>query len=511
MPPALLRRSVDRLRLVSITFCGITVLAWLVPNLVMGEMGREFRTPFQWSPPVAIILASLVTFAIARSRRLSRLRIVTAGLVYQVVVSYCLPITQYWGKFEGMDVGYFTWDQLGFSSVAIWMFFFTVLVPSRPRDALIALALSGAATPITLELLIRHGMAPRPTPMVFFFSFVFPYMLCVLMAYVAAWIIYGLGKDVSRAEEMGSYRLLSCIGRGGMGEVWQANHNLLARPAAVKLIRRDAIDSDPRAVEDALARFEREAQVTASLESPHTVDLYDFGVNDEGVLYYVMEYLEGIDLESIVRRFGPLEAERVVHILLQICHSLEEAHRHGLVHRDIKPANIYLCRRVFEYDFVKVLDFGLVKRRSSIEKGPSGAATVAGSVIGTPSYVAPEVALGGDDVDGRADVYGLGCVAYWLLSGHRVFEEKSAVALIAAHLKSKPEPPSARTEMPIPPALDALVLDCLAKDPADRPETAGELRRRLGEIEFQVSWTRERAAQWWESVRPEVGSSPTSA
>jgi len=391
---------------------------------------------------------------------------------------------------------------MGFSSVVVWIFFFTVLVPSRPRDALIAAALSGASTPITIEYLIRCGQAPRPRPEDFFLSFIFPYIICVLMAYVAARIIYRLGRDVSRAEEMGSYRLLSCIGRGGMGEVWQANHKLLARPAAVKLVRRDAIDTDPDAVEEALARFEREAQVTASLESPHTVELYDFGVNDDGVLYYVMEYLEGIDLESMVGRHGPLPAARVVHILLQACSSLEEAHRQGLVHRDIKPANIYLCRRVFAYDFVKVLDFGLVKRRSSIERVAGVSGTVDGSIIGTPAYIAPEVALGSGDVDGRADIYGLGCVGYWLLSGHRVFDEESAVAMIAAHMKSTPEPPSERTELPIPPALDALVLDCLAKDPADRPATAGELGRRLAAVELATPWTTERAAQWWEAVRP---------
>ncbi len=276
---------------------------------------------------------------------------------------------------------------------------------------------------------------------------------------------------------------------------------MLARPAAIKLIRRDALGADASSLETALARFEREAHVTAGLQSPHTVGLYDFGVSDEGSLYYVMELLDGIDLESLVRRFGPLPAERAVHILRQVCLSLGEAHRRDLIHRDIKPANLFLCQHAFEHDFVKVLDFGLAKHSSTYAARDEISVTDTATVPGTPAYLAPETVLG-KPVDGRADLYALGCVAFWLLTGRRVFEEETAVATILAHTSATPDFPSACSEMPIPASLDALVLACLAKDPADRPDTAEELARNLDAIELDAPWTADRAAAWWETHRP---------
>jgi serine/threonine-protein kinase len=329
------------------------------------------------------------------------------------------------------------------------------------------------------------------------------------MSYIAARIIYRLGTDIRRARELGSYYLLDPIGRGGMGEVWRAKHNMLARPAAIKLIRRDIIGSELGAVQRALGRFEREAQVTASLESPHTVDLYDYGISDDGNFYYVMELLEGVDLESMVHRFGPLAAERVIHILRQACLSLSEAHRRDLVHRDIKPSNIFLCRRAFEYDFVKVLDFGLVKPSSEVKPRTVEQVTEAGAVAGTPGFMAPELAMGDEAIDGRSDIYSLGCVAYWLLTGQRVFEKDTAIATIVAHINAEPEAPSSRSEMPIPDELESLVLVCLSKDPSDRPETADVLERALSEIATETPWTQERAAEWWQlhpqSDSPEPG------
>ena len=203
-----------------------------------------------------------------------------------------------------------------------------------------------------------------------------------------------MGREVVRARELGSYRLEERLGQGGMGEVWRARHRMLARPAAIKLIRRDALASDPASAEVAATRFEREAQVIASLQSPHTVELYDFGRTEDGALYYVMELLDGVDLDAFVRRFGPLPAERVVYLLCQACSSLAELHRRGLVHRDIKPANIYLCRRGIEHDVVKVLDFGLVKQLAPAELAKSRALTRTDAVAGTPDYMAPEMAMG---------------------------------------------------------------------------------------------------------------------
>ena len=335
--------------------------------------------------------------------------------------------------------------------------------------------------------------------------FVFPYVANATLAYVAARVVHQLGVEVREAHELGSYRLEVLLGRGGMGEVWRASHRMLVRPAAVKLIRRDALATDPALAAVAVERFQREAQVTASLQSPHTVALYDFGETDDGALFYVMELLDGVTLETIVRQFGPLPPERVVHVLRQVCASLAEAHHLGLVHRDIKPANIYLCRRAMEHDVAKVLDFGIVKRVMTADAQAVSVLTRSDAVTGTPAFMPPEIAMA-STVDGRADLYALGCVAYWLLTGRMVFEETTPLAVILAHVQKTPLPPSAVSELPIPEALDRLVLDCLAKDPAARPENAQALSARLAAVPLARPWSEVDAARWWESHQPSAPS-----
>ncbi len=322
-------------------------------------------------------------------------------------------------------------------------------------------------------------------------------------ATIASRVIYGLRREVAAARDIGQYTLEERLGSGGMGEVWRARHRMLIRPAAIKLIRRDALGSSPAGPDVMLRRFEREARTTAALKSPHTVQLYDFGVADDGTLYYVMELLEGVDLETLVRRFGPVPAERAVHVLRHACHSLAEAHQAGLVHRDIKPANLFLIRAGIEHDFVKVLDFGLVKLGPA-RAGPDAVKlTDMGAVAGTPAYAAPEVALGEANVDRRADLYSLGCVGYWLLTGRLVFEGESALKVLMDHARTEPPPPSRRTELPIPVDLERIIMDCLAKDPARRPQTAGELAARLDACHVDNPWTAERAEKWWSVHLPE--------
>jgi serine/threonine-protein kinase len=348
------------------------------------------------------------------------------------------------------------------------------------------------------------GVDLRSSAVGIFFAFVFPYLLVVMMAYVGARVIYALGKEVSRFRELGSYRLVQRIGAGGMGEVWKADHRLLARPAAIKLIRAPRSGDAPGAIsEEMRRRFEREAQAVARLRSPHTVTLFDFGVADDGAFYSVMELLEGLDADTLIKRFGPMPAERVVWVLRQICHSLSEAESCGLVHRDIKPANIFLCRYGEDHDFVKVLDFGLAKAVNDAA-APDTAITVANVVFGTPAFMAPEQALGGIDLDGRADIYSTGCVAFWLLTGELVFTGDTPMQLLVAHAHSAPEPPSARTELPIPAELDALVLSCLAKDRANRPASARHLLERLDAVTLPAPWAEVRAREWWRSRLPEV-------
>jgi serine/threonine-protein kinase len=316
------------------------------------------------------------------------------------------------------------------------------------------------------------------------------------VAVVVSHIFTRMGEHVSRAREMGSYRLGELLGRGGMGEVYRATHRMLARPAAIKLIRHEILsDRSPVQVRIIVERFRREAEVAASLQSPHTVALYDFGVTADRTLYLVMELLDGLDLEALVQRHGPLPPARVIHIMLQVCQSLEEAHRRGLVHRDIKAANIHVGRLGLQYDFVKVLDFGLVKVAGAAVGTGDMLHTAANQVLGTPAYMPPEMVLD-HKVDARADLYALGCVAYFALTGQLLFEASSPLQMLAKHIHDAPERPSQRSLAPLPPALDELLLACLAKDPAARPASAAALAASLTAIEIDA-WTEEDARMWW--------------
>jgi serine/threonine-protein kinase len=278
-----------------------------------------------------------------------------------------------------------------------------------------------------------------------------------------------------------------------MGEVWLARHALLARPSAVKLIRQEALQGDSSARKMLEQRFQREAQTTSQLRSPHTVELYDFGVTEEGGFYYVMEYLNGVDLESLVTQFGPVDPARAVFLLRQACMSLGEAHLAGLVHRDVKPANLFACQLGPHYDFLKLLDFGIV--RTTI--GPGQTVTTAGQLKGTPTSLSPEV-VQGEQASFVSDIYGLGCVAYWLLSGQHVFEAPALMALLMKHVTQPVTPPS-EFRADLPHELDELVLCCLAKNPADRPSTAFELAERLASIPLDVPWNNRRAQIWWDA------------
>jgi DNA-binding NtrC family response regulator len=297
---------------------------------------------------------------------------------------------------------------------------------------------------------------------------------------------------------VGSYRLITRLGAGGMGEVWLGKHRLLARPAAVKLIRPDVQPGG--AHEQLIRRFQREAQVTAGLRSPHTVQLYDFGVNETGSFYYVMELLQGLDLHQIVTRFGPQPPERVVGLLRQACRSLAEAHEHALVHRDIKPANLFVTVLGLEYDYLKVLDFGIVKDRPGQE---TTMLTTQGIVQGTPAFMAPEL-VSGERVDDRADLYSLACTAYWALTGQTLFQANTPGQMLLHHLQTIPRPPSEVSELPIPAELEAILMKCLEKDPVKRPSTALQFDLQLARVPFKQPWTEDRARQWWESHAPTV-------
>jgi eukaryotic-like serine/threonine-protein kinase len=317
------------------------------------------------------------------------------------------------------------------------------------------------------------------------------------------------------ARELGSYRLVANLGRGGMGEVWRAQHRLLAREAAVKLIKPDDTSEITTSMRE---RFRREAEALARLRSRNTIELFDYGVADDGTFFLVMELLDGVDFDTLVQRYGSQPASRVVQLLIQACNSLAEAHAAGLVHRDIKPANLFVCRAAEEVDVVKVLDFGLVRaavelnERHSMVPVADPLLTNPNGMVGTPAFMAPEQ-VQGQHLDGRADLYALGGVAFWLLTGRLVFEPASAVEQLLAQVHAPVPELGAQLGAEVPSELVRLIESCLAKSPHDRPVDARALCRALKAIEFapEQAWTEERAHAWWRTFRPQPSVHPALA
>jgi len=312
--------------------------------------------------------------------------------------------------------------------------------------------------------------------------------LAILLSTLVSYVTFRLRRSVANARRLGQYTLGEKLGEGGMGIVYRAEHEMLRRPTAIKLL------PPGRSGEEGLKRFEREVRQTARLTNPHTVSIYDFGRTPDGLFYYVMEYLDGVDLESLVRDNGPMAPARAVRVLRQVCDALAEAHGIGLIHRDVKPANILLCERGGIPDIAKVLDFGLVKDLTNTTDPNLTAENV---LQGTPQYMAPEAIRDSTSVDPRSDLYALGAVAYYLLTGTPVFSGRSPLETIHHHLQTEPEAPSKRLGRPLPADLEALVLQCLAKDPADRPESARALGRALDSCDEVPEWDQNEAEGWW--------------
>ncbi len=395
---------------------------------------------------------------------------------------------------------------------AVWAAFiwhtFTVfsralVVPSTGRRS----AVIGAASYVPLWLAglasaLEHPEQLEVPPLPFVIGVVLFSGMATLLATTGSRVIYGLRAEVRQAQQLGQYTLDTLIARGPMSSVYRARHALLRRPTAVKLLPPEKHGADD------LARFEREVQHMSQLTHPNTVAIYDYGRSPEGVFYYAMEYLDGVDLEVLIHLDGPLPAPRVVHVLRQICGALDEAHGRGLTHRDVKPANVILCRRGNQPDVVKVLDFGLVVEveRGNSSEGPA--------VLGTPAYLAPEVITSPERVGPQSDLYGVGAVAYFLLTGHRVFAGTTVAQLCLAHVHEAPIPPSARTDLRISAQLEFLVLACLAKDPSARPAGAHALRTALAEVPEAEQWDEDAALAWWrafeERRKPAVDGAGTA-
>ena len=468
-----------------------------------GSLGWGLHVPEVFG--LAAMAMGIAVYVVSRRGLLSPHRLLDLGLVFQVAGAFGIAAREFWSGVPLTPDGSF----LLVPAECVWIVIYPLVVPNTPNKVLVASLLAASMGPAALALSAVVSGTPIHHPLVFAMYFLVTNYLSAIAAYVVARIVHRFSIRLKHARDIGSYELIERIGRGGMGEVWRARHRLLARRAAIKLIRRSVLGANEGASDALVRRFAREAHDTAALNSIHTVDIYDFGVTEEGDFYYAMELLDGLNLEQLVRVFGPIQPARTVYLLRQVCHSLGEAHARGLVHRDVKPANIFVCRLGPDDDFVKVLDFGLVKH------GPAAATvtklTEDGTTAGTPEYMPPEIALGHGDVDGRADIYSLGCVAYYLLTGHAVFSGDTSVAVALAHVQEKPVPPSVRSEFQIPAALEALILECLAKDPAARPASAVAVGNRLAETVLQDTWTQEAAHKWWELHRPITRSGSATA
>ena len=362
------------------------------------------------------------------------------------------------------------------------------IVPSAPRRTAIISTI--ACLPIPLLAFFAYATtSPRETSRGSSVAYAVLWSaLAVVLSTLVSYVTFRLRKSVARHRKLGQYTLTEKIGEGGMGVVYRAEHEMLRRPTAIKLL------PPGRAGEDSLKRFEREVQLTARLTNPHTVSVYDFGRTPDGLFYYVMEYLDGVDLETLVHESGPLLPGRAVRILRQMCAALAEAHGIGLIHRDIKPANVILCERGGIPDIAKVLDFGLVKDLSDTS---AAGMTNENILHGTPQYMAPEAIRDAKSVDPRSDLYAVGAVGYFLLTGTPVFAGKSPLETIHHHLQTEPEPLSRRLGRAVPEDLEALILRCLAKDPDQRPESARTLAKALAACAGVQPWDEAVAQSYW--------------
>lgn len=495
LPVEALERAPSRLAWTASVCALLTVALFALQAHLQPEIAAVQRQPVLLAAEAALIVVSVLIVASYRLGWLKPSFSIHAGIGFQWMVAFSI------GLFETVVPWPPDQPVRGMSSLVAWILASSLFLPASPVQALAGAFGSAAMGPLAYALVRAWIHDPGLTPNRIGILYVPPFLVAACAWWMSR-LVFRMECSMHQARELGSYELEEILGTGGMGEVWRARHRLLKREAAVKLIRAEALMAHPqRQAEILRRRFELEARAIASLSSPHTVSLFDFGVDQNGNFYYAMELLRGLDLEQLVKRFGPQPGPRVVHILRQACESLEEAHCAGIIHRDIKPTNLFLCRLGMEFDFVKLLDFGLARWRLM-----SGGVrmTMENITTGTPAFMAPEIALGASEVDGRTDLYGLGCVAYWLLTGSLVFEEPTPTAMALAHVQKEPPPPSQRTEIRFSQELERIVLQCLSKKPEDRPASARLLRRMLEQCPECGAWTQEDAEAWWRTNLPEL-------
>jgi len=487
----------DRLRVFSLACVVMYTLFWVIANAAAARPFSEWffglvnRWSF-WLTPMFLVVWLVV-------RGAPRSKLVLRGL--ETLCTIAVPLSQAPSTLDvDIAAGY---PPEGSNALLVCSIYLIMRSAVVPGPLLYTLATSSVAVmPVAISGTLLYQrypeMATYSPPLYMHYLWL---VVVVASTGIVSRIIYGLRQQVREARRLGQYHLERKLGEGGMGAVYEARHAMLRRRTAVKLLPPDKVDAV------ALERFEREVQLTAELTHPNTVHIYDYGRTPDGIFYYAMELLDGVDLERLVDSDGPQPEARVVHILRQVAGALAEAHGVGLIHRDIKPANIILCERGGQRDVAKVVDFGLVKRVEASD----GDAKLTGmnTITGTPTYLSPEAITDPDGVDARSDLYALGCVAFTLLAGRPPFEAASVVEVCSQHLHTDPPSPSEVRGEPLDPKLETLVLELLAKSPSDRPAEASVVEDRLGRCRCADDWSQQRACGWWDD-HPEIGAAPVA-
>jgi serine/threonine-protein kinase len=480
-------------------------LAWRVVAIAVSQDEREAVSYVYFQAGGVLVTAALWLLLRGRARSMRFVRLAEA--IGVTLGSACLTVMALYIPFNARP------DIIIVQAFTMLLVGRSIYVPSSARQTLVIGALLGLlAVPAAWVIGLRGFdpemfapgtppalAAPRSVANSVALVAALWWAAAVLVATAASKVIYGLRKQVRDARRLGQYTLHEKLGAGGMGEVYRASHAMLRRPAAIKLLRPDRVG------EQSIARFEREVQLTALLTHPTTVRVFDYGRTPDRVYYYAMELLDGASLDEVVRTTGTMPPGRVIHILEQCAGALAEAHAVGLIHRDIKPANIILVEQGGASDAAKVVDFGLVKPiaagAGSGEEQTLEAVTSDDAIAGTPQYMSPEAITTPDKVDARADIYALGAVAYFLVSGVEVFKGRTTLEICGHHLHTEPLPPGRRVDrigsQPVPADLEALILRCLAKMPSARPESARALRAELARLADAGTWSEEDARAWW--------------
>ena len=474
LPKDLTDTANERLSLLALALSAVGIFSYIY-YYILTYLTQTQTTSFNLNAPLLIIIfISLFVSFITRRQLFNSKTLHSIGIAYVILTALFIIIShtasEWWVSRDRLQ---------GVSWVCVWIVLFPIIVPGPTLKATVIAISMALMGPVGLFISTTFLGRATATTTAYLDLFI-PNLISAVMAIFISHVIFNLSKDIQAAKKMGSYILQHKLGEGGMGEVWQATHHMLSRPAAIKLILPEIIDLGESEVAEAQDRFLEEAKITSTLTSPHTVELYDFGVTDDRSFYFVMELLTGDDLNWIIKRSGAMPANRVVYLMIQMCESLAEAHEAGLIHRDIKPANIFVCHIGLQYDFIKVLDFGLAKSLTENIKPIK--------IEGTPGFIAPEALDKNANISSSVDIYALGCVAYWMLTTKNVFGINLELTIAS----------NAKLSTPIPDDLDQLIRKCLAKEPNDRPENAAVLAEELSKCDVGERWSNKMAKEWWQ-------------